>query len=83
MSKIITDRHKLACYLLSSEFGVTQQKIADMFGVSQPAVHHAIKEAKYMVTIRQMGQELEAIREELRANGIDQPELFPGGIIDI
>lgn len=64
--KKITDKHKLACYLLYEEFKRPQQKIANLFEVSQPTVSAAIKEARYMIALKETQKQLEEVRQELR-----------------
>ena len=67
MQQIITDRHKLLVYVLYEEFDRSQQQIADLFEVSQPTVSLALKDARKMVKIRNLEEELEEVRTELRA----------------
>ena len=61
----MTDKHKWMCYVLREEFNCSQQKIATLFDVTQPTVSAAIKEAKYMVRIHGMEQELEEARQKV------------------
>ena len=63
--KKMTEKHKLACYVLHKEFGRTQTKIADLFDVKQSTVSNAIKDATAMIAIKNMIKELEEVRNEL------------------
>ncbi len=82
MKKKMSDKHKLMAYVLSTDAdlnrdkNITQGDIADLFGVSQPTVAQAVKEAKLRLRINELEQELsQAKGEVMRLEGIDALQL--------
>lgn len=82
MRKKMTDKLKLMAYVLSTdadlnrEKNITQGEIAELFGVSQPAVAQGIKEAKLRLRINELEQELSQIKSEvMQIEGINALEL--------
>ena len=80
MKKKMSDKHKLMAYVLSTDAdlnrdkNITQGDIADLFGVSQPTVAQAVKEAK--LRINELEQELSQVKGEvMRLEGIDALQL--------
>lgn len=82
MKKKMSDTHKLMAYVLSTdadlnrEKNITQEIIADLFGVSQSTVAQAVKEAKLRVRINELERQLSPIKKEvLQLDGIKVLEL--------
>lgn len=70
----MTPKRKLMAYVLNTdeEFQNTQQEIATLLHVTQPTVSNAIKDARHMVELRNMQQELAEAKQQLVAAGIQQ-----------
>lgn len=68
----MTQKRKLMAYVLNTDedFQNTQQEIATLLRVTQPTVSNAIKDARYMVELRNMQQELAEAKRQLVAAGI-------------
>jgi predicted transcriptional regulator len=82
MKKKMSDKHKLMAYVLSTDAdlnrdkNITQDDIANLFGVSQPTVAQAVKEAKLRLRISELEQELsQAKGEVMQLEGIDVLQL--------
>lgn len=71
MKQKMSDKHKLMAYVLSTdadlnrEKNITQEDIANLFGVSQPTVAQAVKEAKLRLRINELEQELSQVKGEV------------------
>lgn len=52
-------------YMLSEEYGRTQQEISTMFSVSQGTVSMGIKEARLLIIIPELQNEITLLRNEL------------------
>ena len=81
--KVMTNKHKLMSYLLTEEFGRTQQKVAELFDVSQSTISSAVKEAKLLAKIESMKKELTEARKTLIDKGYkpSEPKLLDAEII--
>ena len=44
---VLTNQQKNRIYELSTEDGFSQSKLAELYGVSQPTIHNALKEKRY------------------------------------
>ena len=82
MKKKMSDTHKLMAYVLNTDAdlnrkkNITQEKIADLFGVSQSTVAQAVKEAKLRVRINELERQLSPVKKEvLQLDGIEVLEL--------
>lgn len=82
MKKKMSDKHKLMAYVLSTDAdlnrdkNITQDDIANLFGVSQPTVAQAVKEAKLRLRISELEQELSQAKwEVMQLEGIDTLQL--------
>ena len=74
MKKKMSDKHKLMAYVLSTDADLND--IANLFGVSQPTVAQAVKEAKFRLRISELEQELsQAKGEVMQLEGIDALQL--------
>jgi len=82
--KVMTDKHKLMSYLLTEEFDRTQQKVAELFDVSQSTISSAVKEAKLLSQIKSMQNELNQARQALVDKGYkpNEPKLLDAEIIE-
>lgn len=71
MKKKMTDKHKLMAYVLSTDSDlnkskkITHKDIGEMFGVNQSTVSLGIKDAKAMIKINNLENELSAVKGEL------------------
>ena len=78
----MTDKHKMMAYILSTDLdlnsnkNITQSEIGKLFGVSQPTIAQAIKEAKFRVQIQNQEKELSMLKKEItQLKGIDALQL--------
>lgn len=65
----MSEKHKLAAYLLNEELGYSQKKIGKLMDVSQGCVSMAVKDARHLVKEKQLQRELAEVRRELVAQG--------------
>lgn len=65
----MSEKHKLAAYLLNEELGYSQKKIGTLMEVSQGCVSMAVKDARHMVQNNKLKRELAEVRQELAAKG--------------
>ena len=78
MKKILNEKQELVAYILhtdkdvNQQGNITQKKIADLLGVSQPTISQAINSVKTKLQIMSLRNELSTIKKEL----------FNGEIID-
>ena len=80
----MTDKHKLMSYLLVNEFDRTQQKVAELFDVSQSTISSSVKEAKLLSKIASMEKELSEARNILIQQGFkpSEPKFLDTQIIE-
>ena len=74
----MSEKHKLAAYLLNDELGYSQKNIGTLMKVSQGCVSLAVKDARHMVHENKLKKELAEGRQELAAQGYknQEPELL-------
>lgn len=73
-------QRSLLFYFVYTEYNKTQQEIADFFNVSQSTVAQGIKEAAYLITIREYEKEIAELKSQI------QRSMIQGGmppIIDV
>lgn len=74
----MTERHKAMAYILNKEFGYPMTAIASLMGVAQSTISSAIKDFEYQRLIKNLEQELNNAREELKSLGYNPPDVIMG-----
>lgn len=76
----MTDKRKLMAYVLNTDedFKNTQTEIAGLLHVKQPTISNAIKDARHMIEVRGLQEELAEAKKQLLAAGIQ-----PNDVLDI
>jgi len=69
--KIMTDKHKLAAYVLHEELGYKQKAIATLMEVEQPTISNGVKDARSMVKIKRLEKDLQEARDYVKSLGYD------------
>lgn len=74
----MSEKHKLAAYLLNDELGYSQKNIAGLMKVSQGCVSMAVKDARHLLKEKKLESELRKVRQELSEQGYkkQEPELL-------
>ncbi len=74
----MNEKHKLMAYVLHTDkdFKNTQQEIAALLHVKQPTISNAIKDAKHMVEMKNMHEELVEVKRQLLAAGIQPTQML-------
>ena len=68
MKQKMTDKHKLAAFVLNTDddFKYSMTDIATLMKVSQSTISNSIKEVRYKQTISNLQKELEATKAEIQ-----------------
>ena len=74
----MTERHKAMAYVLNKEFGYPMTAIGTLMGVAQSTISRAIKDFEYQRLIKNLEQELDNARMELKALGYNPPDVIMG-----
>lgn len=74
----MTERHKAMAYVLNKEFGYPMTAIGTLMGVAQSTISSAIKDFEYQRLIKNLEQELDNARMELKALGYNPPDVIMG-----
>ena len=82
MKKKMSDKLMWMAYVLSTDAdlnrgrNITQNDIANLFGVSQPTIAQAVKEARFHLQINELKQELSRAKNEvMQLDGIEALQL--------
>ena len=74
----MTERHKAMAYVLNKEYGYPMTAIGTLMGVAQSTISSAIKDFEYQRLIKNLEQELDNARMELKALGYNPPDVIMG-----